>query len=398
MKALSNITVLDLTHVLAGPYGAMLLADLGARTIKIEPPGGDLTRNLLANDPKHSHKGMGAYSLVLNRNKESVCIDLKKKEGIALFYQLVAKADVVFDNFSVGVTERLKINYSHLSAINSRIITCSVTGFGHTGPGCDRTAFDLVVQAGGGGMSITGTDDSSPVRAGIPIGDIGGGLLGAIGVLAALHAREQTGRGQHVDIAMLDGQISFLNYMAGMFLLSGEGPGALGNQHFLHVPYNAYSTKTRHIIIAIITDASWRSLVKVLGEQRLANLDFSGQPGRWKHREFIDKVIGENLLTDTCENWMEKFKIARIPHGPVNDLSHALSDEQILFRNMVVDVAHPEGGSIRMPGNPIKLSDTHEETFSSPPLCGQHTDAILTELLNLSAEQLAKLRTSQVVG
>ena len=398
MKALSDIVVLDLTHMLAGPFGTLLLADLGAQTIKVEPPGGELTRRLLADDPKFSFKSMGAYSLTLNRNKKSVCIDLKEAEGRALFYELVAKADVVFDNFSVGVTERLEIDYAHLAAVNPRIITCSVTGFGHTGPGHKRTAFDMVVQAAGGGMSITGTPESSPLRAGIPFGDLGGGVLGTVGVLAALHARTVTGRGQHVDIAMLDGQISFLNYMATMYLLSGEGPGALGNAHFLHVPYNAYATKTQHVIIAVITDAFWRSLVEVLGDSRLRDTTFEQQPGRWQNRDFIDRVVQEVLLAETCEHWLDKFAAARIPHGPVNDFGHALDDEQVRFRNMVVDVAYPGGGTVKMPGNPVKLSDTHEETFTPPALCGEHTDEVLRDMLGRSLDDIRRLREAGAIG
>ena len=398
MKALSDIVVLDLTHVLAGPYGAMLLADLGARTIKIEPPGGELSRGFLADDPQLSFKGMGAYSLALNRNKQSVCIDLKSQQGLALFYELVAKADVVFDNFSVGVTERLKIDHPRLAAVNPRIVSCSVTGFGHTGPGRERTAFDMVVQAGGGGMSITGTAATTPLRAGIPFGDVGGGMLGALGVLAALHARETTGRGQQVDIAMLDGQVSFLSYMATMHLLSGEQPPALGNEHFLHVPYNAYATKTRYLIIAIITDGFWRALVEVLDDERLRDSGFDRQPGRWRRRDFINQVVQEALRTQSCEHWIEKLGAARVPHGPVNDFAHALDDEQVRFRDMVVEVDHPEGGTVRMPGNPVKLSDTHEESFSPPPLCGQHTDQVLSDMLGLSAARLASLRTAGVIA
>lgn len=205
--ALEHVTVLDLTHMLSGPYGTMLLADMGARTIKIEPPGtGEGTRRLLEKDPEYSREGMGAYYLTLNRNKESVCVDLKSAEGRLVFLDLVRKADVVFDNFSVGVTQRLGIDHGSLSAVNPRIITCSVTGFGQTGPQTQHSAFDQVVQAMGGGMSITGTPETGPIRSGIPMGDLGGGMFGAMGVLAALVERNHTGKGQHVDISMLDTQ------------------------------------------------------------------------------------------------------------------------------------------------------------------------------------------------
>ena len=255
MQALSDVVMLDLTHMLSGPYGAMILTDLGVQAIKIEPPGrGEGTRSLQAKDPKNSLKGMGSYYLTLNRSKKSVCIDLKSEAGLKVFYELVKKADIVFDNFSAGVTTRLKIDHETLSKINPRIITCTVTGFGETGPDNKRPSFDMVAQATGGGMSITGTPEAGPMRAGIPHGDLGGGIFGAIGTLAALHQREQTGRGQHVDVGMTDVQISMLNYMATMYFLSGEVPYGIGNSHFVHVPYDSFETKTRHIILAIITD------------------------------------------------------------------------------------------------------------------------------------------------
>lgn len=237
MNCLSGLVMLDLTHMLSGPYGAMILSDLGMRTIKVEPPGtGEGTRQLLAGSDLYARQGMGAYYLTLNRNKESVCIDLKSDEGRQVFYDLVRKADVVLDNFSVGVTRRLGIDHDTLAAINPRIVTCSITGFGETGPDIHRPAFDQVVQGMGGGMSITGREGGEPLRAGIPIGDLGGGVFGVIGVLSALMERERTGQGKHVDIAMLDVQISLLNYMATMYLMSGVLPEPLGNSHFVHVP------------------------------------------------------------------------------------------------------------------------------------------------------------------
>jgi CoA:oxalate CoA-transferase len=227
MKALHGIRILDLTHVLSGPYAGMMLADLGAETIKVEPPvTGEGTRRILEKDPANSLNGMGAYFITLNRNKKSVTLNLKSDKGLQIFYDLVKTADVVLSNFSVGVTERLKIDHARLSEVNPRIITCNITGFGEDGPGKDRNSLDLVAQAMGGLMSLTGQPGAPPTRAGIPIGDIGGGLMGVIGVLSALLARGQTGRGQHVDISMLDTQISLLNYIVTMYFLSGVTPRA----------------------------------------------------------------------------------------------------------------------------------------------------------------------------
>ncbi len=399
MNALSDLVVIDLTHMLSGPFGGMLLADLGARTIKVEPPGkGELTRGLLAKDPKNSFKGMGAYFLTLNRNKESVCIDLKSEAGLALFYELVKKADIVLSNFSPGVTARLKVDYESLAKVNQRIITCTVTGFGESGPAFKRPAFDMVAQGYGGGMSITGQEGAPPTRAGIPIGDLGGGMFSAVGMLAALHARERTGRGQHIDISMQDCQVSLINYMATMYFLSDEVPGALGNAHFVHVPYNTYPTKDLWLIIAIITNEAWARFRDMMDIEALKNDDFDLQPGRLAAKDFIEEHIAARLSQETCDFWLEKLTEAKIPCAPVNDLEHALSDVQIRARNMVVSVEHPEGGEVQMTGNPVKMSAGGEEKFAPPPLLGQQTDAVLRELLGKSDSDIQALRNAGTVA
>ncbi|MFN3586967.1 MAG: CaiB/BaiF CoA transferase family protein [Moraxellaceae bacterium] len=396
MAALSHITVLDLTHMLSGPYAGMLLADMGARTIKIEPLAGEATRKLLADSPDYSADGMGAYFLTLNRNKESVCLDLKAAQGRALFLELVKKADVVINNFSRGVPARLGIDYPVLAAINPRIITCSITGFGETGPDADRPAFDLVAQGIGGGMSITGEEGGTPTRAGIPIGDLGGGLFATIGILAALNARSASGVGRHVDISMQDCQLSLLNYMATMHLMSGIVPKATGNGHFVHVPYNTFRTQTRWIIVACLGDEFFANLAAMFGDARLLAPEFKTQPGRWANRHFINQVVQENFERNSCEHWLAALREFRIPAAPVNDLGHALSDPQALARHMVVDVPLDSGGSVRQPGNPVKLGDddTH---FRPPPAVGRDTDRVLGECLGLDADALAALREKGII-
>ena len=399
MKALSDLILIDLTQMLSGPFGGMLLADLGARTIKVEPPGkGELTRGLLAKDPKNSLNGMGAYFLTLNRNKESVCIDLKSEDGLALFYELVEKADIVLSNFSPGVTARLKIDYDVLAKVNDRIITCSVTGFGESGPAFQRPAFDMVAQGYGGGMSITGQAGAPPTRAGIPIGDLGGGMFSAVGMLAALHARERTGHGQHIDISMQDCQISLINYMATMYHLSGDVPGAIGNAHFVHVPYNTYPTKDLWLIIAIITNEAWTRFRDMMGIKELQDDAFDLQPGRLAAKDFIEESISARLKEESCDFWLEKLAEVKIPCAPVNDLEHALNDVQVQARNMVVTVAHPEGGEVQMTGNPVKMSAADQDTYSPPPLLGQHTDEVLRDLLGKSESDILALRTAGTVG
>ena len=390
--ALEHITVLDLTHMLSGPYGTMMLADLGARTIKVEPPGtGEGTRRLLEKDPDYSRDGMGAYYLTLNRNKESVCIDLKSDAGKAVFLDLVRQADVVFDNFSVGVPARLGIDYAALSAVNPRIITCSVTGFGQTGPQTQRPAFDQVVQAMGGGMSITGSPQTGPLRSGIPIGDLGGGIFGCIGVLAAIAERDRTGVGQHVDISMLDAQISLLNYMATMHLMSGHVPTGIGNSHFVHVPYNSFPTADGHVIVACIGDAFFERFAAFIDLPELNDPAYRAQPVRFADKEKIDTLIGAEMQKHPTDYWLEKLRAARIPCGPVNNFAQALSDPQVVARDMVVEVPLADGRAVRMPGNPVKLSGTPPRAWTAPPALGAHTREVLRQLAGYDDERLAAL-------
>lgn len=397
--ALEHITVLDLTHMLSGPYGTMLLADMGARTIKVEPPGtGEGTRRLLEHDPDYARDGMGAYFLALNRNKESVCVDLKSDAGRDVFLDLVRKADVVYDNFSVGVTERLGIDYATLSQVNPRIITCSVTGFGQTGPETHRPAFDQVVQAMGGGMSITGNPDGGPVRSGIPTGDLGGGIFGTMGVLAALAEREQSGRGQHVDVSMLDAQISMLSYMATMHLMSGIVPAAIGNSHFVHVPYNSFTTADGHVIVACIGDAFFERFVNAMDLAELRKPEYMQQPVRFAAKAAIEAVINAAMKQENTAYWLDKLRSARIPCGPVNNLEQALGDRQVRARDMVVEVTLASGAIVGMPGNPIKLSGSAGARFRRPPAVGEQTRDILTALLGYSDEQISALQRDGAVA
>jgi len=397
-KPLEGVRILDLTHMLSGPYGAMILADLGAETIKVEPLHGEGTRKLLATDPDNSLDGMGAYYITLNRNKKSVAIDLKSEAGKEVFRDLVKRADVVISNFGVGVPERLGIDYDSLAKVNPRIITCTVTGFGSDGPKPRRPAFDQVAQAMGGGMSITGPDPEHQVRAGIPIGDLGGGMFAVMGILSAIVERERSGKGQHVDISMLDCQVSMLNYMATMYFLSGKDPYPIGNSHFVHVPYNTFRTADGWIVIAVITDNFWQYLKKVVDIPEFDDPKYDGQPGRWEDREMINRRLDEVLSTRDSAHWLSALEEKRIPCAPVNRFSQALSDEQVLHRNMVVDLPHPNGKTTRGPGNPIKLSRTGEECFTAAPEVGQDTEAVLRNLLGYPEERIRQLKDDDTVG
>ncbi len=389
-KPLAGIRLIDLTHMLSGPYAGMILADLGCDTVKVEPPDkGEGTRRLLEDDPKYSLGGMGAYFFCLNRNKRSVAIDLKSVTGLEFFYELVQHADVVLDNFSAGVTKRLKIDHPTLAAHNPRIVTCTVTGFGEDGPLCKRPAFDQIVQGLGGGMSITGMGPDQPVRAGIPIGDLGGGMFAVMGVQAALLARERTGIGQHVDISMLDVQVSLLNYMATMYAMSDEIPQPIGNSHFVHTPYNTFATADDTIIIAVIGDLFWPPLLDVVDIEELRTPLFSTAPMRLKEKAFIEGLIAERLKTRPATEWLDALAAARVPCARVNNFAQALNDPQIHHRNMFVELRHPAGGSARVPGNPIKLSIDDGDSFTPPPLLGADTWAVLEEWAELPKERIA---------
>ncbi len=398
MKPLNGVKVIDLTHMLAGPYAGMVLADLGAEVVKVEPLGsGEMTRGLLKNDPDYSFKNFGAYFLTLNRNKKSVSIDLKNKKGLEVFYDLVRSADIVLNNFSAGVVRKLKIDFENLSAINPKIITCSITGFGETGPHSTRPAYDQIVQAYSGGMSITGKDAKSPTRAGIPIGDLGSGLYSVIGILSALYSREKTQKGQHIDLSLLDVQISLLTYMATMQTLSGIDPEPIGNAHFVHVPYNSFTTSDGFVVIAVITDEFWKSLKSVVNVDSLDDPKFDSSIDRLKNQSFIENELNKTLSTQTSDHWIEKLNKAKVPCGPINKFSDALNDEQVKHRNMIVEVEHPDGGFVKMPGNPVKMSYTNEESYSSPPHLGTNTREILKNWSKYGEDKIKDLEKENII-
>ena len=384
--------------MLAGPYAGMVLADLGAEVVKVEPLGsGEMTRGLLKNDPNYSFKNFGAYFLTLNRNKKSVSIDLKNKKGLEVFYDLVRSADVVLNNFSAGVVSKLKIDFENLSSINPKIITCSITGFGETGPHSTRPAYDQIVQAYSGGMSITGKDAKSPTRAGIPIGDLGSGLYSVIGILSALYSREKTQKGQHIDLSLLDVQISLLTYMATMQTLSGIDPEPIGNAHFVHVPYNSFTTSDGFVVIAVITDEFWKSLKSVVNVGSLDDSKFDSSIDRLKNQAFIENELNKVLSTQTSDHWIDKLNKAKVPCAPINKFSDALNDEQVKHRNMIVEVEHPDGGFVKMPGNPVKMSYTNEESYSSPPHLGTDTREILKNWSKYEDDKIESLENEKII-
>ena len=373
--------------MLAGPYTTMILADLGAEVVKIEQPKtGDITRNLLKDDPKYSLDGIGAYHLTLGRNKKSVELDLKSKEGLKLFKELAEVADVVVDNFSQGVTKRLGIDHQSLKEVNPKIITCSISGFGDTE--LNRPAYDNLIQGYAGAMSITGTDKENPVKSGIPIADLGSGLYAVIGILSALQSRDKNDSGEHVDISMLDTQVSLLTYMATMHFLSGEDPEPIGNQHMNHVPFNSYKTSDSFIQIGVVAEDFWPSLLKALDLQKLDTEENKVRIGRLKNREVIDQAVQGVFITNTTEYWLKILQEHRVPCGPINTLSETFQDVDLLRRNMIIEVLQDSGATVKMPGNPVKISN-HDEEFKRAPSLGEHTSEVFKNWLDkdISAEE-----------
>jgi len=391
---LSGVRVLDLSQMLAGPFGSMILADLGAEVIKIEKPGeGDIGRGM----PPHYFHGESVYFLSVNRNKKSLTLDLKSKEGLEIFYRLVKVSDVVFDNFRPGIVEKLRIGHEFLKKINSRIISCSVSGYGQTGPFKDRPAFDLIVQARGGIMSYTGEPGRMPVRMGAPMGDLTGGIYAAHGVMAALYQREKTGQGQHIDISLLDSQLSLQIYRGLYYLYAGEIAQPVGSGHVSANPIRAFKTKTFDIVIDANTDKFFQELCEGLDRKELASDPrFVTRADRLKNKEALYDILEKVFLEKPGEEWLQRLE-GRLPAGPINTVDMALSDPQVLARNMVVETTHRSGEKMKLLGTPIKMSPAGEPQFTPPPALGEQTEQVLKDLLNISPLEIKQLREKKII-
>jgi crotonobetainyl-CoA:carnitine CoA-transferase CaiB-like acyl-CoA transferase len=393
---LKGIKILDLTHMLAGPYGTMLLADLGAEIIKIEPPiKGEITRSLLNNDPNYSVDGVGPYHLTLGRNKKSLTLDLKSEPGKNIFYQLVKKADVVIDNFSSGVMKRLKIDHETLKGHNEKIISCSISGFGEDAES-NRPAYDNIIQGISGLMSLTGSNHKEPIKSGVPISDLSTGMFAIIGILTALRNKEATGKGEKIDISMLDCQASLLNYIATMHLISGKDPEPIGNEHPVHTPFNSYKTADGFIILSVVHEDFWPNLVQALDLKDLDIEEYETATGRSKDRVKIDSILEEIFITNTTEHWLKILNEHRVPCGPVNKLSEVFNDPDLIKREMIAQVKQPSGAIVKMPGNPIKIGDAKTEYKNSPEL-GEHSLEILNNWLGMTEEQIAELKEDNII-
>ncbi len=380
--ALSHLKVLDLSRILAGPWASQTLADFGAQVIKIERPEvGDDTRTWgppFMKGDNGEPTGESAYFMAANRGKESVCIDITTKKGQAQIRQLAKQCDVVLENFKVGGAARYGLDYTSLSKINPRLIYCSITGFGQTGPYKDRPGYDFLVQAMGGLMSVTGDQQSGPQKVGVALTDVMTGLYATVGILTAVAEREKSGLGQHVDLALLDVTAATLANQATNYLVGEKVPTGLGNAHPNIVPYQSFATRDGHCIVAVGNDGQFKRFCEVIGVPELAlHEDYQTNKQRVINREKLTPILQTQLLLKDRDEWLTEFEKALVPAGPINNVKETFDHPQILARDMRVNIEHPLNKNLELPGNPIKLSRTPVQYNKPPPLLGEHTQQVL---------------------
>jgi crotonobetainyl-CoA:carnitine CoA-transferase CaiB-like acyl-CoA transferase len=385
---LAGLRVLDLSRILSGPFATMILADLGAEVIKLENPiGGDDTREWA---PPYQGD-QSAYFLSINRNKRGIAVDLKNDAGREIAMRLADGADVLVENFRPGAAARLGLGYPELSARNPRLVYASISGYGQTGPDAELPGYDAIAQALGGVVSVTGESTGPPVRVGTPVADLGAAMWAAIGVLAALHARAASGRGDWIDISLLDGQIAWLTYVAGGYFASGEVPRRYGSAHPTIVPYQALRTSDGYLMVAVGNDSLWQRFAPIIGLPELAgDTRFATNPDRVVHRDELIPLIEATLASRGSAEWAAELSRAGIPAGAINTVDRALAYPQVLARDMVLTTEHPTAGTLRMPGSPVRLSGHTATVRRPPPLLGEHTDEVLAEL-GYSAAAIASL-------
>lgn len=404
--ALSHIRVLDLSRVLAGPWAGQILADLGAEVLKVERPGcGDDTRHWgppFLRDARGDNTAEAAYYLSANRNKKSLTVDFTRAEGQSLIRELVAQSDILLENFKVGGLAAYGLDYTSLKALNPRLIYCSITGFGQDGPYAQRAGYDFMIQGLGGLMSLTGRaegeEGSGPVKVGVALTDILTGLYASTAVLGALAHREQSGLGQHIDMALLDVQVACLANQAMNYLTTGVAPRRMGNAHPNIVPYQDFPTADGDFILTVGNDSQFRKFCEIAGHAEWAeDPRFASNQVRVAHRAELIPLIRQATVFRTTAEWIAALEPAGVPCGPINDLAQVFADPQVIARGLKVELPHPLAGTVPGVASPIRLSATPVEYRNAPPLLGEHTDAVLGELLGLDAAALAGLRERQVI-
>ena len=393
---LEGIRVLDLSRVLTGPFCSMLLGDLGAEVIKVEiPKTGDDTRQW---GPPFIH-GESAYFLSVNRNKKSLTLDLSKEKGREVLYALAEHCDILLENFRPGVTERLQVDYPRLARKNPRLVYCSISSYGYTGPYRDRLAYDLVLQAMGGLMGITGEPGREPVRIGVAMSDIGAGMYAALAILAALAARARTGKGQWIDVSLLDSTVSWMTYMAAYYFATGKSPERAGSAHPTIVPYQCFKTEDDEFIaLAVGNDKLFQNLCRAISNEKLAqDPRFSTNPNRVTNRNQLIPILEQVFAKKPMDEWLRILAKAEVPAGPVYSMKDVFSDPQVLHRKMLAKIQHPIAGNINQIGIPMVFSETNPEVRSPPPVLGEHADEILGKLLGYDTKRIAELRSEGII-
>ena len=393
-RALEGLRVLDQTQVMAGPFCAMLLADMGADVIKIEPPGGETTRTM----DLEAAPGVSAPFLAVNRNKRGLVLDLKRAESVAILRRLVATADVLIENYRPGVARRLGVDYAALSAVNPRLVYCSISGFGQTGPYAERGGYDLIAQGMSGIMSATGSEGGAPVKIGVPITDLGAGLFAVFGILCAVRARRVTGRGQFVDTSLFEAGLALSAWEATEYWYTGQVPRGLGTAHRLNAPYQAFRASDGYFTVGAANDNLFPRFCAILGRDDLVHDPrFDSVARRLRHRAELERLVEAVTERRPRAHWLAQCEAAGVPAGPINTVPEALDDPHVHARGMVQELAHPDAGRVKGLGNPVKLSATPPAMRKAAPRLGEDTDAILAEL-GLDPAAIAALREKGVVA
>lgn len=398
---LDGIRVIDLTRVLAGPYCTMMLGDLGADVIKIERPGrGDDTRHWGPpfTETADGEQGESAYFLSANRNKRSLTLDLKSNQGQAILKELIRQGDVLVENFRTGTLAKWGLDYEALQALRPGLIYCTITGYGSTGPYKDRAGYDFMVQAMGGFMSVTGPKGGNPTRAGIAIADLATGIFACNAILAALFARERTGQGQRIDMALLDSQVALMSYVASNYLVSGERPGRFGNGHPNIVPYQEFQARDQQFAFACGNDRQWAKFCTAVDHPEwITDERFATNSARLANREQVVAMLNDLFSRRDAADWMALCQEISIPSAPINDMAQVFADPQVQARQTRLNVPHPSAGTVPLVNSPLKIPTAPTQVRTPPPLLGQHTDEILQTLLNYDTAQITNLRRQDVV-